>query len=147
MHAYDELIRYSSEYLDATNGSRAATDPAHRAAEIAYLVLRISKGDVRLRLGTLARKLGIASRALGAHFRELYGTTLKDSQIHLRIKWARHLMHIHPERKITSIAAESGYSDVADFNHVFRKYTGMSPRQYRDDCRKAQESNGPDDSF
>lgn len=139
LHAYDELIRYSREYIDTAGSSQSSTESADRAAEIAYVVLRISKGDVRLRLGTLARKLGIAPRVLADRFRRHYGTTPKDSQIRLRIEWACDAIRSFPDRKIDSVAAESGYSDVADFNHTFRKYTGMSPRQFQEDCRSERD--------
>ena len=145
MRAYDELIRYSREYMDAAGSSQSAAEPAERAAEIAYVVLRISKGDVRLRLGTLARKLGIAPRILADRFRQLYGATPKDSQIRVRIEWACHAMRTSPDRKVASIAAENGYSDIADFNHAFRKYMGVSPTQYREDCRSERDRiNLPD---
>jgi AraC-like DNA-binding protein len=140
LHAYDELIRYSREYLVAAGGSQLAPEPADRAAEIAYVVLRISKGDVRIRLATLAGKLRIELRVLSERFRQLYGTTMKDCQIRLRIEWACHAIRTFPYRKISSIAADSGYSDIADFNHVFRKYTGVSPRQYQQDWRKSQDA-------
>jgi transcriptional regulator GlxA family with amidase domain len=137
--AYDELIRYSREYLKAANGSHAALEPVDHAAEIAYLVLRISKGDVRLRLGTLAHRLNVEPRTLGERFRRLYGATPKDCQIRLRIEWACSTIRTFPDRKIGSIAAESGYSDIADFNHVFRKYVGISPRQYQEECQRAAD--------
>ena len=137
--AYDELIRYSREYLEMTNASRSTERPVDRIAEITYLVLRLSKGNVRLRLGALARKLGIGSRVLTKRFRQLYGTTPKESQIRIRVEWACDAIQTFPDRKIGSIAADSGYSDVADFNHVFRKYTGMSPKQYQKDCRAARD--------
>ena len=146
MRAYDELIRYSKEYLEATGSSPSSAGPVNHAAEIAYVVLRISKGDVRLRLGTLTRKLGVGPRALGERFRQLYGATPKDCQVRLRIEWACNTIRTFPDRKIASIAADSGYSDVADFNHAFRKFTGVSPRQYQESCRKARDETKLSDS-
>jgi AraC-like DNA-binding protein len=146
LHAYEELIRYSREYLTTANGSHSTTEPGDRAAEVAYVVLRISKGDVRLRLGTLARRLGVASRVLANRFRRLYGATLKDYQIRLRIEWVCHTIRAFPDRKIASIAAESGYNDIADFNHAFRKYTGVSPRQYQEGFGRAAKRADPVDS-
>jgi AraC-like DNA-binding protein len=56
-------------------------------------------------------------------------------------------MQTSPDRKIASIAADSGYSDIADFNHVFRKYTGVSPRQFQEDCRRTRDSTKASDSL
>jgi AraC family transcriptional regulator len=145
LYAYEELIRYSREYLATADGSHATAEPADRAAEIAYVVLRISKGDVRLRLGTLARRLGVGSRVLANRFRRLYGATLKDYQIRLRMEWACSTIRAFPDRKIASIAAESGYNDIADFNHAFRKFMGISPRRYQKDFRGVAKPAGPRD--
>jgi AraC-like DNA-binding protein len=139
LRAYDELIQYSKEYAAATGSSPSATKLLDRAAEITYLVLRFSKGDVRLRLGTLARKLGVGSRNLSKRFHELYGATPKNCQIRLRIEWATNAIRTSPDRKIGTIAADCGYSDIADFNHAFRKYMGVSPNQYREMCRRAND--------
>lgn len=38
------------------------------------------------------------------------------------------------EHAIASIAAQCGYADVAGFSHFFRRHTGKSPRQYRQDA-------------
>jgi transcriptional regulator GlxA family with amidase domain len=140
VRAYDELIKYSEEYTAATGDSPSATKPLDRAAEITYLVLRLSKGDVRLRLGALARKLGVGSRVLSRRFHELYGATPKDCQIRFRVEWASDAIRTSADRKIATIAADCGYSDIADFNHVFRKFTGVSPKQYREMCRKADDT-------
>jgi transcriptional regulator GlxA family with amidase domain len=133
---YDQLIRYVREYGNASGFGSLATERACRAAEILYLIIRIAKGDVRLRLRTLAGKLGAEPRVLGDCFRKLYGTTPKTYQIRVRIEWACHAISSQPRRKLESIAADAGYADMADFNHIFRKRTGMSPRQYQTYCLK-----------
>jgi len=141
VQVYDELIRYSCEHAKTFNSPPSITEGGDKAAEVAYFVLRISKGDVRLRLGVLARKLGLKHRSLVERFRKLYGTTPKDCQIRLRIEWVCHAIRTYPDRKLSSIAADAGYNDTADFNHVFRKYTGLSPREYQRNHRRAENSS------
>ncbi len=138
LRAYDELIRYSREYAAASGRSALAGKTMDPIVEVVYLVLRLSKGDVRLRLGTLARKLGVESRVLNQRFQALYGATPKDCQIRFRMEWVCNAIRTSPERKIGSVAADSGYSDVADFNHAFRKYIGVSPRQFQEACRRTR---------
>lgn len=41
---------------------------------------------------------------------------------------------------VTEVAIETGYSDVNYFSKVFKKYTGMSPRQYRESALEMEES-------
>jgi transcriptional regulator GlxA family with amidase domain len=50
-------------------------------------------------------------------------------------------MSSQPDRKIESIAAEAGYSDISDFNHFFHKQTGISPSRYREERRKHAMAN------
>jgi transcriptional regulator GlxA family with amidase domain len=133
--AYDQLIKFATEYGNACGFSSSA-QRAERAAEITYLVNRLSKGDVRLRLRTLARTLGVEPKVLGDGFPKLYHTTPKTYQIRVRIEWACNAISMQTARKLESIAAETGYSDVADFNHFLRKHIGMSPRQYQQQCLK-----------
>jgi AraC-like DNA-binding protein len=141
VQVYDDLIKYSCEYAKTFNSAPTITEHGDKAAEVAYFVLRISKGDVRLRLGILARKLGLKHRSLVERFRKLYGTTPKDCQIRLRIDWVCNAIRTYPDRKLSSIAADAGYNDTADFNHVFRKYTGVCPREYQRRHRHVENSS------
>ncbi len=134
---YDALIRFATEYAERTGSFVSAGDePLLRAAETLQLVLRLSKGDVRLRLGKLSGRLGIAPRTLATAFRKLYGTLPKDFQLKVRVDWICDTIARNPKRKIDSIAAETGYNDLSDFTHLFRKHTGMTPSEYRDQLQK-----------
>ena len=56
------------------------------------------------------------------------------------IKWiseyvtvqAKQLLDIHKEYTVLQVSCEIGFSDQATFSRYFRKYTGMTPREYRD---------------
>jgi AraC-like DNA-binding protein len=56
------------------------------------------------------------------------------------IKWiseyvtvqAKQLLDIHKEYTVLQVSREIGFSDQATFSRYFRKYTGMTPREYRD---------------
>jgi AraC-like DNA-binding protein len=50
------------------------------------------------------------------------------------------------EEPVCSVSYRSGFPDVSNFNHAFKKRYGMSPRQYRErefGCSFDQESAGP----
>lgn len=36
-----------------------------------------------------------------------------------------------PDIKLIEIAAELGYTDAANFTHAFKRWTGISPREFR----------------
>jgi hypothetical protein len=58
--AYDHLIRFATQYGRAAGNRSSEGHLAERSAEIAYIVIDISKGDARVRLRRLADKLGVS---------------------------------------------------------------------------------------
>lgn len=50
----------------------------------------------------------------------------------LRINEAKKLLHDFPELEIKEISAITGYSDQAYFSRIFKKITGKSPIEFRD---------------
>jgi len=51
----------------------------------------------------------------------------------LRIEKACELLREN-DLNISQIARATGYDDLAAFNHFFRRHTGFSPRDYRENC-------------
>lgn len=51
---------------------------------------------------------------------------------HCRVELARLIMRSSPEKSITDIAMETGFTTSQYFASVFRKVTGKSPREYRE---------------
>jgi methylphosphotriester-DNA--protein-cysteine methyltransferase len=137
---YDQLIEHAVQYNEACEPSSPESPKADRAAKVAYTVLRHSKGNVQLRLSTLADKLGIDIRTLREVFRKLYRVAPKTYQVRIRTHWACHALRSEPERKIESIAADLGYRDIADFNHLIHRHTGLSPREYQKLHHKTPQS-------
>lgn len=59
------------------------------------------------------------------------GTTPQDYLNNLRIEFARRLLHAGAKRMtIAEIAYASGFSDPLYFSRIFRRKTGVSPRQF-----------------
>ena len=59
------------------------------------------------------------------------GTTPQDYLNNLRIEYARRLLHAGAKRMtIAEIAYSSGFSDPLYFSRIFRRKTGLSPRQF-----------------
>lgn len=62
-------------------------------------------------------------------FKEYTGTTFHDHLLHKRIQAAQALLS--DDYSITDIAVRTGFNSPTSFNRSFRKYTGMTPTQYR----------------
>lgn len=67
---------------------------------------------------------------LSALFKEQAGINLTTYIENVRMEWAKHYLDLR-EMSITDVALKTGYSDVSYFSKVFKKYTGVSPREYK----------------
>jgi transcriptional regulator GlxA family with amidase domain len=63
-------------------------------------------------------------------FRDTVGLTFRDWNKTIRVAAAQTLLRTS-DRQIRDIAAAVGYADLTTFERVFRKTTGMRPREYR----------------
>lgn len=53
-----------------------------------------------------------------------------------RIGYAQHLLSQYPEKKISNIATESGFSSDKSFLRTFREFTGTTPAEWRNSPQK-----------
>lgn len=91
-------------------------------------------------LETLARRLAVSPRTLqreladlGTSFRDLLGETQSDVAGRLLLD---------PTLSVAEIAALLGFSEVAAFHRSFKRFTGRTPKQYRDERRGGVPSAG-----
>lgn len=79
---------------------------------------------------SIAEKFGFTPAYLSKLFRDYKSITPADYIIQLRMEKAKELLSSSSGCKIKDIAAAVGYEDSLYFSKVFKKTTGMSPRQY-----------------
>lgn len=78
----------------------------------------------------VAGALGVSRRKLERHFRDTLGLTPAEAGLRLRLAQARFLL-ARPDRSVTWIAAETGFSDVSHLIRVFKSREGMTPEAWR----------------
>ncbi len=78
----------------------------------------------------LAARLGVSSAFFSARFKEESGLTPGDYLRRMRCEKACELLK-NKRLSITEIALESGFSTSQHFSDVFKRYVGVSPRQFR----------------
>lgn len=83
-----------------------------------------------LSLETLSRRLNLSPRQTQRLIWAYYGKTFQQKKTDARMSAASILLK-HANESITTIANELGYSSPEHFSNAFRRYYGMSPRQYR----------------
>jgi AraC-like DNA-binding protein/ligand-binding sensor protein len=81
-------------------------------------------------LQDVARSAALSPNYFSTLFHKMAGTTVKHYLQVIRANAAKQLLTLTPKR-ITDIAFEVGFSNQTDFNRVFKKREGCSPRQYR----------------
>ena len=120
----DDYEVVASEWLghppDAT--SREAGE-----AGLAYIFENLS-GAVRL--STAAKHAFMSEQTFAKYFRSATGMTFSSMVKKLRIAYARRLLDTS-EEPIGTIATQSGYSNLANFNRQFLAEVGMTPTAYR----------------
>ena len=81
-------------------------------------------------LHDIALSASLSTNYFSTLFHKMAGTTVKHYLQTIRANAAKQLLTLTPKR-ITDIAFEVGFSNQTDFNRVFKKREGCSPRQYR----------------
>lgn len=83
----------------------------------------------------IARKLELSWEKLNAVFREQFQRSPQQYMTQLRMRTAEQLLR-QTGQTIKQIAFQTGYHSLSRFATAFRKYHGMSPRDYRNAGRK-----------
>jgi len=85
-------------------------------------------------LQELAALAGVHPSHLARSFHQAQGVSVGEYQRGLRIDMARRALG-DPECSIADVAASSGFSDQSHFARVFRRATGQTPREFRQNCK------------
>lgn len=103
------------------------TPVARLAGALAYARRHLSQP---LRVATLARISRLSLSQFQRAFRKAYDTTPVRKINEFRIEEARESLG-DPSRDISTIARETGFASASFFSTQFKRYTGLSPRDYR----------------
>lgn len=87
----------------------------------------------------VAAEIGLSAGHLSRLFKQETGYTFVDYLMHVRVKRAAELLR-DPTVKIYEVADLVGYSDARYFAQVFRKLTGLTPKEFRDDTGHTDRS-------
>jgi AraC-like DNA-binding protein len=125
------LRRYAEEALACKPELRAS----NRSRVERTISQRLPHG--RAELSEVARRLGMSSRTLSRKLRD-EGVTYAEILDNLRSALAKRYLSDR-ELPITEIAWLLGYQEVSSFTHAFKRWTGMTPREFRlSDCVRGE---------
>ena len=86
--------------------------------------------EEKFSLEKIAGALYVNGNYLSRVFREYTGVTLLTYHNRIRCERARGLL-VSSGRSITDIGEEVGFVSLAHFSHVFKKYEGCTPTEFR----------------
>ena len=97
-----------------------------------------------LTLEQLCRISGMSVSSFTAKFKDHTGVSFLDYKHELQVRHARQLL-TGTNKKILEIALEAGFNDISFFNKVFRKYSGLTPKDIRKQARSGPLNNAGKD--
>lgn len=137
-----KLLTFFVEYLGRMGLTlRAMADRLERA-EIVFARQYIEDHfRDRVMVGEVAKKTGLSQSHFATVFRRTVGQTFVEYLQRRRVEEAKALL-INTRKIVTEICFQCGFTNLTHFNRVFRRWTGSSPRQYRQrTSSNAQRSN------
>ena len=106
------------------------------AADRAFLEKTINVVSTMIHNGQVdaegvAREMGMSLYQFRQRLTSVTGEKPQDFINALRMKRAQHLLTNHPELNITEVAVLCAYNDTPNFTRAFKKYFGVTPKQYQ----------------
>ncbi|MBB3112825.1 AraC-like DNA-binding protein [Paenibacillus phyllosphaerae] len=95
---------------------------------------RSESPDNRVRIDRIAASLGISTGYALEVFRKVYGLSPRQYLSELKLHEAKVLIQ-QPDLSLKEIAERLGYAHLSHFSRQFKRWTGMSPLQFREQGR------------
>ncbi len=89
---------------------------------------------------SLAHIFHYSAPYLSKHFRQETGVSIIDYLIRIRMKRAGALLR-KTDLSLQEVAASVGYADVSYFIRMFKKHTGITPKQFKDEPEHAAKGS------
>jgi len=121
----DDLLHdfYRQKCLDVIEAARDARDPLH------HLITLLEDSRGRLGVERAAQQLGQSARSLQRYLQSR-GRSYREMVAVVRYRLACRQL-TQTRAPISQIAMDVGYENISSFNYAFRRYAGMSPRDFR----------------
>jgi AraC-like DNA-binding protein len=115
--------------------SSLTREQAEKAEKLLLAVMEIDRLylDEELSLRTLSEKTGLPSATVSQVLNERLKRNFYDFVNGFRVEEAKRILRDPRRRdlKILGIAFDTGFASKVAFNRVFKKYTGMTPSEYK----------------
>lgn len=107
----------------------------NRREKIRSFIMNNFRDDISL--GLIANEIGMNNSAFSRYFSNEFGISLIQYINNIRIAYAQRLI-LNRTNTISNICFQSGFRNISNFNRLFKRYTGFSPVEYRNEMEKAR---------
>ena len=111
------------------------TSPDDKLLDRIMAVINKNIGNADLSVDAIAEEVGISRVHLHRKMKELTGQTPHDFIRNIRLKQAANLLASH-NMNITEVMYACGFNNAASFSTIFKKFYGMSPREYMNEQKE-----------
>ncbi|AXY73914.1 AraC family transcriptional regulator [Paraflavitalea soli] len=141
-HGFDSVLELMSilHDLSTSRNMRTLSDSSFNTTEpFSYNSRRIEKTfeymnqnfDKPITLGEVARLANMSEVAFSRFFKQRTGNTFIDSLTEIRLGHASRML-IDTTQSVAEIAYHCGFNNISNFNRIFRKKKGCTPRDFRE---------------
>ncbi|MCK9478964.1 MAG: response regulator [Firmicutes bacterium] len=127
LETVDDVEKWTNAVITRMLDANTGHNDSKRVQEIKAIIAR--DYDQPLTVEQVAEELHISTYYLMHLFKDETGKTFNQCLTEYRIERAKHLMQAF-NYKIYEIAELVGYKDATYFSYIFKKHTGMTPKQY-----------------
>lgn len=125
------LLHIFAGHLAECASALALEDAAREPESIAKAkrIIRAGSGD-EISLKEVARAVNVSATYFSELFHKATSLTFTDYVARVRVEKVKRLLQ-NPRLQITTIAYDTGFQSLSQFNRVFKRVAGVSPRMYR----------------
>jgi len=115
------------------NNIKSQINRNEKVIEDIYKYIEQNYENPNISLESISDELNISISYLSMLLKKLRGVTFNKELIKYRMEKAKGLLKYSNE-KVIIISKQCGYNEVYYFSHSFKKYTGLSPKEFRKDA-------------
>lgn len=136
---YESILRLLSIFAQhlSTIGEELAIQSEHgEAPPIARArALIASRHGEDLSLDEVAKAVNMSAFYFCKTFKKATGMTFTNYLARVRVEKVKNLL-INPHKRVSEAAFEAGFQSLSQFNRVFRRIAGQSPKAFRESLNK-----------
>jgi AraC-like DNA-binding protein len=136
---YDSILRLLSIFAQhlSSLGQELAVQAEHgEAPPIARArALIASRHGEDIGLDEVAKAVNMSAFYFCKSFKKATGMTFTNYLARVRVEKVKNLL-LNPHKRVSEAAFEAGFQSLSQFNRVFRRIAGQSPKTYREQLQK-----------